>query len=128
MTMAAGPKIQVQRVTRAFGPPGRAVPALAEVDLDVAERELVCLLGPSGCGKSTLLNIIAGFLAPSSGTVLVDGRVVMGPAPERGVVFQEYALFPWLTAPAGTPAPARPRRGRPRPARGWPAPAARTPG
>ena len=97
MTMAVGPKIQVQRVTRAFGPPGRAIPALAEVDLDVAERELVCLLGPSGCGKSTLLNIIAGFLAPSSGTVRVDGHAVTGPAPERGVVFQEYALFPWLT-------------------------------
>ena len=97
MTMTAGPKIQVQRVTRTFGPPGRAIPALAEVDLDVAERELVCLLGPSGCGKSTLLNIIAGFLPPSSGTVLVDGHAVTGPAPERGVVFQEYALFPWLT-------------------------------
>jgi NitT/TauT family transport system ATP-binding protein len=95
--MTAGPKIQVQRVTRTFGPPGRAIPALAEVDLDVAERELVCLLGPSGCGKSTLLNIIAGFLPPSSGTVLVDGHAVTGPAPERGVVFQEYALFPWLT-------------------------------
>jgi len=97
VSAGGGPKIQIQRVTRSFGVPGRAAPALAEVDLDVAEREFVCLLGPSGCGKSTLLNIIAGFLAPSSGAVLVDGRVVTGPAPERGVVFQEYALFPWLT-------------------------------
>jgi NitT/TauT family transport system ATP-binding protein len=95
--MTASPKIQIRGVTKSFGEPARAAPALAEVDLDVAERELVCLLGPSGCGKSTLLNIVAGFLAPSAGTVLVDGRPVTGPAPERGVVFQEYALFPWLT-------------------------------
>jgi NitT/TauT family transport system ATP-binding protein len=90
----AGPKIQIQRVSKSFGAPGHATPALGEIDLDVAEREFVCLLGPSGCGKSTLLNIVAGFLAPTTGTVLVDGRPVSGPAPERGVVFQEYALFP----------------------------------
>jgi NitT/TauT family transport system ATP-binding protein len=94
---AGGSKIQIQRVAKSFGAPGRALPALAEIDLDVAEHELVCLLGPSGCGKSTLLNIVAGFLAPTTGRVLVDGHPVSGPAPERGVVFQEYALFPWLT-------------------------------
>jgi NitT/TauT family transport system ATP-binding protein len=93
----AGPKIQIQGVAKSFDVGGRAAPALASVDLDVAEHEFVCLLGPSGCGKSTLLNIVAGFLAPSTGTVRVDGRAVSGPAPERGVVFQEYALFPWLT-------------------------------
>ena len=97
MTMTGGPKIQIRRVSKAFGAGARAMPALAEIDLDVAEHELVCLLGPSGCGKSTLLNIVAGFLSPTTGTVLVDGRTVTGPAPERGVVFQEYALFPWLT-------------------------------
>jgi NitT/TauT family transport system ATP-binding protein len=97
VTRPAGPRIQIQRVARSFGAAGRPAPALAEIDLDVADRELVCILGPSGCGKSTLLNIVAGFLPPSAGRVLVDGRPVTGPAPERGVVFQEYALFPWLT-------------------------------
>jgi NitT/TauT family transport system ATP-binding protein len=95
MTPGAVSKIQIQRVAKTFGA-GRT-PALTEVDLDVAEREFVCILGPSGCGKSTLLNIVAGFLTPTTGAVLVDGRPVTGPAPERGVVFQEYALFPWLT-------------------------------
>jgi NitT/TauT family transport system ATP-binding protein len=91
------PKIQIRGVSRAFGPAARPAPALEAIDLDVAEREFVCILGPSGCGKSTLLNIVAGFLTPTAGDVLVDGRPVTGPAPERGVVFQEYALFPWLT-------------------------------
>jgi NitT/TauT family transport system ATP-binding protein len=107
---AAGPKIQVQGVSQTFG--RAATPALAEVTLDVAERELVCLLGPSGCGKSTLLNIVAGFLAPTTGAVLVDGRPVTGPAPDRGVVFQEYALFPWLTV-AGNVQFGPAMRGRP---------------
>ena len=90
-------KIQIQKVTKAFASGGGSTPAVVDFDLDVAERELLCILGPSGCGKSTLLNIVAGFIQPTSGSVLVDGRPVTGPGAERGVVFQEYVLFPWLT-------------------------------
>ncbi|MFD1720338.1 ABC transporter ATP-binding protein [Amnibacterium endophyticum] len=74
--------------------------ALGGVDLAVQDGEFVTLVGPSGCGKSTLMNIVAGLDTPTSGDVLVDGRPVDGPSPERGVIFQQYALFPWLTVRA----------------------------
>ncbi len=95
--MTGSTRIHVQRVSKAFGVDGRSAPVLVDVDLEIADRELLCILGPSGCGKSTLLNIVAGFIPPTSGRVLVDGVPVTGPGAERGVVFQEYVLFPWLT-------------------------------
>ena len=71
--------------------------ALNGVDMEIGENEFVCVVGPSGCGKSTLLNIIAGLEKPTSGRVCVKGKEVVNPGSERGVIFQQYALFPWLT-------------------------------
>jgi len=94
-------QIIVEGVKHVYRPPrGRAVPALDDVSLQVGAQEFVALLGPSGCGKSTLLYLIGGFLASQSGTISVDGKPVSGPGPDRGIVFQHFALFPWKTVRA----------------------------
>lgn len=91
------PKIDFRDVTRIYHVNKREFRAVDEVSLSVADNEFITLVGPSGCGKSTLLNLAAGLDDPSSGSVLVDGASVRGPGPDRGVIFQQYALFPWLS-------------------------------
>jgi NitT/TauT family transport system ATP-binding protein len=89
--------IVIDNVSKVFDGDGRRMVALQDISLEIPHGQFVCLLGPSGCGKSTLLNAVAGFAPPTSGRVLADGVPVVGPGPERGMVFQEYALFPWMT-------------------------------
>jgi NitT/TauT family transport system ATP-binding protein len=90
----AEPALQIRGVRKEFG---GGIVALDGIDLDVAPGEFVCLLGPSGCGKSTLLNAIAGFSLPTAGEIRAFGKRVERPEPQRAMVFQEYALFPWMT-------------------------------
>ena len=87
--------IQFDNVGRTFERDGQTFPAIEKVDLTVASREFVALVGPSGCGKTTCLRMAAGFEVPTSGRVLVGGVPVPGPGPDRAVVFQQFALFPW---------------------------------
>ncbi len=87
----------VHDVSKGFGKGGKRVTVLDRVSLHIDDGEFVAVVGPSGSGKSTLLNTIAGFIAPDAGRVEVDGELVTGPGPARCVVFQEYAVFPWLT-------------------------------
>ncbi len=95
--MAELPILDVRGVGKTYELNGQKIEALRDANLTVKKGEFVCLIGASGCGKSTLLRIVAGFEPPSAGQALMWDKPVDGPAPDRGMVFQDYGLFPWLT-------------------------------
>jgi nitrate ABC transporter ATP-binding subunit len=97
MSNAQAGTLTVRGVTKRFAVGDDEVEALAPIDLTIPKGEFVCMIGASGCGKSTLLRIIAGFEEPTTGDVSIDGKVITGPGSDRGMVFQDYALFPWMT-------------------------------
>ena len=90
-------KIKIINLRKVFENGGRRVVAIDNLNLDIKEKEFTVIVGPSGCGKSTLLYLIAGFEKPTSGQILLDGKPIEGPGPDRGFVFQEFALYPWRT-------------------------------
>jgi NitT/TauT family transport system ATP-binding protein len=89
--------LTIRSVTKRFAVGDGEVEALAPVDLTIPKGEFVCMIGASGCGKSTLLRIVAGFEEPTTGDVAMYGKTITGPGSDRGMVFQDYALFPWMT-------------------------------
>jgi ABC-type nitrate/sulfonate/bicarbonate transport system ATPase subunit len=91
------PRLEIRNLYKVFPHQGKSLTVLQDVNLSIHSNEFVCLVGASGCGKSTLLNIIAGLIQPSKGQIFVDREPVLGPGPDRGMVFQSYTLFPWLT-------------------------------
>ncbi|RTL61337.1 MAG: ABC transporter ATP-binding protein [Hyphomicrobiales bacterium] len=97
MADPAKPIIEIRNVSKTFSLQGQTIHALKDAKLTITKGEFVTLIGASGCGKSTLLRIMAGFETPTSGEALMWGQPIEGPSPQRGMVFQDYALFPWLT-------------------------------
>ena len=91
------PRIQFDKVSVDFQTETGPLRVVDEVSLDIRENEFICVVGPSGCGKTTLMNILAGFVQPTQGRVTLDGQPVQAPGRDRGVIFQEYGVFPWLT-------------------------------
>lgn len=96
-SQASDAKLEVRHLCKSFSVQGKSMTVLEDINLQLFPREFVCLVGSSGCGKSTLLNIVAGLVKPSAGEVLVDDQIVTGPGSDRGMVFQNYTLYPWLT-------------------------------
>jgi NitT/TauT family transport system ATP-binding protein len=90
-------RIEFERVSVAFQTPSGPLRVVDDVSYRIADREFVSIIGPSGCGKTTMMNLVAGFSKPTSGAVLLDGQPIAAPGPDRGVIFQEYGVFPWLT-------------------------------
>lgn len=91
--------VKLKNVTKNYNPQGNSPPEIKNVNLEIKDHEIICIIGPSGCGKSTLLNLIAGFLTPTKGEILIGDKKVTGPGPDRGVVFQssDVTVFPWMT-------------------------------
>lgn len=96
-TGRSNPRIAFEHVEKSFKTDAGPLSVVEDMSFQVDDAEFVALVGPSGCGKTTMLNMIAGFIEPSGGTVTIDGRPVAGPGPERGMMFQDYGVFPWLT-------------------------------
>ena len=98
MTMAGSPKLRIDNVALRFTPQGStSVTALENISLDVEDKEFSVIVGPSGCGKTSLLRLVAGLIEPTEGAITLDGVRISGPSKDRGMVFQSYTLFPWLT-------------------------------
>ena len=99
MNLSSGARTRVKfdHVSLAFDTPKGKLNVVDDVSYDIHDGDFVAVIGPSGCGKTTMMSMLAGFQRPTTGSVLFDGKPVKGPGPERGVIFQEYGVFPWLT-------------------------------
>lgn len=95
--MTARPRLQFENISVSYETPNGTLKVAEDVSYTVNDGEFLSLIGPSGCGKTTLLNMAAGFTRPTAGSVTLDGKPITGPGPDRGVMFQEYGVFPWLT-------------------------------